>query len=397
MALYTLKNRSEALAPIQNYNGDNSWLLNQRANLGYSPTQNQTQLWNTIGQGAGLDAAQQQGNFWDNPIGNAVGGFVGGLKKRGDSVANALHTTAAAFGPGWVNQVVENANTDRFLEDSKKSLDDIARKYGYNDVNDFYDKYGNAEDTKDTAFTTQADNSGIWDELKAQTAANANTADQRARNWKDYSENSYIGKKINQDQGKFAGDALTTLSTMADVAAMGTGLPMGIAANTIQGGVEGLANELSENGFENFDWGRAGQNAAIGALSGMATAGLNKGLGNAMKANNGNILKPGGLTKTIANKALKTSAGRGALSGAVGGAVGGATGALMNGQDVLEGTLSGAGQGAVSGAVSGTAMGAVNKLGNKIIQNGLERAQARQQAGEDATRGDRLFNRVRKI
>lgn len=439
MALYTLKNKSEVYSPLQNYSGNNSWILNQRNNMGFAPTQQQTQLFNMIGQDAGLNA-QQQGNFWDNPIGNATSSFVGGLKKRGDSVANALHTTAAAFGPGWVNQVVENANTDRFLKDSKERLNDIYSNAGYNSSDEFWDaknaaeqelfkKYGfdiddywnkreslsapngNAGELAKLDATREAVKDLMTDEernrinqfdsiesqLRNQTKADADTAAQRAKAWKDYSENSYIGKKINQDQGKFAGDALTTLSTMADVAAMGTGLPMGIAANTVQGGVEGLANELSENGFQNFDWGRAGQNAAIGALSGMATAGLNKGLGNAMKANNGNIFKPGGLTKTIADKALKTSAGRGALSGAVGGAVGGATGALMNGQDVLEGALSGAGQGAVSGAVSGTAMGTVNKLGNKIIQNGLERAQTRQQAGEDATRGDRFFNKVRKI
>lgn len=397
-------------------------------NVNFTPTQNQTQLYNMLGRDTGLNygTQEQQGNFWDNPIGNAWEGFKGNIANRARAAENAFGTTGAAI-VGAVDIARENANIDERNARHKKSLEDIYRDSGYNSSSDFWNekdaaeqelfkKYGfdiddywnkraelykpdgsNSEELAKLDASREAIKSMMTDEernrinrldeiesrIRNQTRANADEDRTAANNWRDYTQNSYIGKKINQDRGRFLGDAMTTVSTGADIAAMGMGLPMGIAANAIQGGVEGLANELSQNGFENFDWGRAGQNALIGAASGAATAGLNKVLPGA---------KAGGLVKNVAS-----STGRGALSGAVGGAVGGGLGAFMNGQDVLQGTLSGAGQGAVSGGVSGAAMGTVNALGNKVIGKGLERAQARQQAGQDATLGDKTFNKIREI
>lgn len=394
-------------------------------NINFTPTQNQTQLYNMIGRDAGLNYnTQQQANFWDNPIGNAWEGFKGNIENRARAAENAFGT----FGASIVG-AIDNANENRHIDERNNrwnmNMNDIYKQAGFNSADDYYNakdaaekeifgKYGFDSDDywnrradadlagdKNTVAQLDAARENIKKMMNAddlntinrfdttqqglinQSNANYNEAKQAADNWRDYRNNSYWGKKINQDRGKFLGDSMLTVSTAADLAAMGAGLPMGIAANAIQGGVEGVANELSQNGLENFDWGRAGQNALIGAASGAATAGLNKVLPGA---------KAGGLVKNIAS-----STGRGALSGAVGGAVGGGLGAAMNGQDVLQGTLSGAGQGAVSGGVSGAAMGTVNALGNKVIGKGLERAQARQQAGQDATFGDKTFNKIREI
>ena len=318
---------------------------------------------NAIGRYAGESFSQpkQGGNLFTN----ALTGFGDNLKNRARAAGNAISTTIAA--PiSFANDVAQNRTTDYLRMDSKNRMNAVAKKYGYNTYQDIWDARDAAEAAGDTETLNKIDNV-INPELQAQAASNAKEMDANAAKYEDYRNNDFLASRINQDQGKFAGDALTTLSTAADIAAMTTGLPMGVLANATQGGVEGVANELSANGFENFDWGRAGQNALIGAASGAATAGLSSGLNSLAARNGGAILKQGGAIKNVANKALNSSIGRGALSGTVGGAVGGGLGAALNNQDVGAGILQGASQGAVSGAVGGGIMGAANKIGGKAI------------------------------
>lgn len=334
---------------------------------------------NAIGRYAGqsFSTPQQSGNLFEN----AITGFGDNIKNRARAIGNTMGTTFSAP-VSAINDIRTNVDRDNMMGNNKARMDAVAKKYGYNSYQDVWDARDAAEAAGDTA-TLNKINNVINPELQAQATENSNKINDFAADYNDYRKNDYISQKINQDRGKYLGDSLTTLSTAADIAAMTTGMPMGLLANTVQGGVEGIANELSQNGLENFDWGRAGQNALIGAASGAATAGLNKVLPAA---------KQGGLLRNVAS-----STGRGALSGTVGGAVGGGLGAAMNNQDVLQGAVSGATQGAVSGGVSGAAMGTVNALGNKIIGKGLERAQTRQLAGEDATLGDKAFNKIAEI
>ena len=358
MALYTLKSRDEALLPLANYNGDNTWVRNQMSSLGYAPTPAQTQVYSALGRTTGAE-------------GNGGSNF---FEKRGRSIENALGTTGASIASAF-DTARENDLIEKRSKDANKSIEDIIRNAGYNSKDEFYDasdkaereifgKYGfdsdeywnkhasmwspakaNDKDVLALEATRQdvinrmnqedADTirkfDAIQDQLKNQSKTNADIADKAARDWKDYRENSYVGQKVNQDRGKFLGSAINTLSTGVDIA----GLSANPLSNAIQGGAEGIADELEQNGFENFDWGRAGQNAAIGATTGAVTGALNKGISNSLAKNGGNLFKGGNaLTRGLNNLGSRTALGRvgstiatGAARGAVSGAVGGATGA----------------------------------------------------------------------
>lgn len=230
----------------------------------------------------------------------------------------------------------------------------------------------------------------IQDQLKAQASSNENEAKQAARDWQDYRTNSYVGQKVNQDRGKFAGSAINTLSTAFDVMAPGAG----ILANSVQGGIEGIADELEQNGLQNFDWNRAGQNALIGATTGAVTGALNKGISSKLAQNGGNLFKGGNaITRSLNNlgsqtalgrvgSTLATGAGRGAVSGAVGGATGAGLSAAMNGQDVLGSAIEGAQRGFGQGAMAGGIMAGANMAASKTPGIG-DAMQKFNQAGED--------------
>lgn len=352
MALYTLKSREEALNPLASYGGSSRWVRNQMASLGYGPSVDETQVYNAIGRTAGEAETTNDGggdNFFT---------------KRGKSIENALGTTGAAIASG-VYDAAENAKTEQLLKDNKTRMNDIAKKYGYNTYHDVWDARDKAEAEGDTATLDLIDNT-INPQLKSQANENAKKADEKAAAYKDYRENNYVSKKVNQDRGKFAGSAINTLSTAVDV----TGLGANPLSNAIQGGVEGIADELEQNGLENFDWQRAGQNALIGATTGAVTGALNKGVSGALakraaakgltntvaKAGAGNAIKNGA-------KTLATGAARGALSGAVGGATGAGLQSALAGQDIGQGisnALQGAVQGAQQGAVTGGIMAGAN-------------------------------------
>ena len=417
MSLYTLKSEEEAMNPLASYGGASRWVRNQMSSLGYAPSREETRVYDAIGRSSETEGD----NFFT---------------KKGKSIENALGTTGAAIA-SLGNDLKENADITARDKKAKQSMNDIYKKYGYNSADDYYDasnkaekdifgKYGfdsdaywdkhaeiwspakaNSEEVKNLEATRQSvidrmsqedadvirKFDSIQDELKGQSKKNADIADKAAKDYKDYRENDYISKKINQDRGKFLGSAINTLSTASDVMLPGAG----IAFNTVQGGVEGIADELEQNGLENFDWGRAGQNALSGALTGAAVGALNKGVSGVLSKNGGNLFKGGNViarglnnlgSKTAVGRAgatLASGAARGALSGAVGGATGAGLQSAMNGVDVGQGianALQGAAEGAKQGAVTGGIMSGANMIASKTPGIGSA-MQKFNEAGED--------------
>lgn len=403
MALYNLISRDQAFGQANNnYSGDDPSL----------------RLYNLL-NGKKADAQYStDDNFFS---------------KKARSLENAFGTTGAAL-VSAVDSANENRANEQRQKQAKQSLDDIVKKYGYNSKDEYWDasnaaekeifnKYGfdsdaywdqhakiftpanaDSQEVKDLEATRQdvinrmsqedADKikkfDSIASELQGQTKKNADIADKAAKDWKNYRENSYVGQKVNQDTGKFLGSSINTLSTMSDVLLPGAG----VAFNAAQGGIEGIADELEQSGFKNFDWERAKQNAIIGATTGAVTGGLNKGISNVMAKNGGNLFKGGNaLTRGLNNLGSKTAVGRvgstlatGAARGAVSGAVGGATGAglsaAMNGQDVLQSALQGAAKGAQQGATTGAIMSGANMALSKTPGVGNVMRQLNE-AGED--------------
>ena len=193
------------------------------------PSAAQTELYNQIGRDAGTGTDE---NF-----------FV----KRGRSIENALGTTGAALASdvksgGFLFKGTENIATENLRKDNKTRMNDVAKKYGYNSWNDWQDAFEEARKSGDTARISQFEEQSK--DFQAQANANADKTKQKADNFKDYMDNNYVSKKINQDNTKFAGSAIKTLSTAADL----TGLATNPLANAAQGGLEGLADELEANG-----------------------------------------------------------------------------------------------------------------------------------------------------
>lgn len=319
------------------------------------------------------------------------------FSKKLKSLENAFGTVGASIA-SLFDSSNENKKTEERTKRQSASLDDIAKKYGYDSFSGVWDARDAAEAAGDTEKVKEIDN-GVAKELQSKTASNAAESDKAARDWSNYRTNSYVGQKVNQDRGKYLGSAINTLSTMSDVMLPGAG----VAFNAVQGGVEGLADELEQNGFENFDWGRAGQNALIGAATGGVTGALNKGVSNVLAKNGGNLFKGGNaITKGINNlgantaigrgaSTLATGAARGALSGAVGGATGAGLSAALNNQDVIGSAMQGAVQGAQQGAFTGGVMSGVNMAANKLPGVGNTMQQLNE-AGENWKNSGEDFN-----
>lgn len=396
MALYTLKNRDEVMNSLTNYGGDNSWVRNQLASFGYRPSEAQTEMYDTLGRNASTGSSDD--NFFT---------------KRWKSIDNAVGTTGASITAGLDN-AIETQNIENRLNKWNNNINDIYKKYGYENEDAYYDAKNAAEAETFGKYGFDADNywnkhaelyspsgdnaealkalederssvinkmsqedadkirrfDSIQNELINQSSANSKEAKEASDNWRDYRENSDVSKRINQDRGKFLGSAINTLSTATDLA----GLTNGPLANAIQGGIEGIADELEQNGLENFDWGRAGQNALTGAASGAVTGAMNQGISNQLAQQGGNLFKGAnrftgwlndatskGLGKGLAT--LASGIGRGALSGAVGGATGSGVSSAINGVDLGQGianTFQGAVQGAKQGALAGGVMAGAN-------------------------------------
>lgn len=305
--------------------------------------------------------------------GGSTGSNNGGnwFEKKAQSINNAIGTTGAAFASA-VKDAKENRATANLLQDNKTRMNEIAKKYGYNTYHDVWDAREKAEKEGDTKTIELIDNT-INPELQGQATANAEKATKKAQKYDYYRKNDTLSKMVNQDSGKFLGSAINTLSTATDV----LGLTNGPLSNAVQGGIEGIADELEQNGLRDFDWNRARQNAISGAVSGAAVGAVNNGISNALAKRGGNLFKGGNaITSAMNNLGANTALGRGAstlatgavrggISGAVGGATGAGTSALLNGQDVMANALQGAKQGFQSGVGTGAIMAGANSALNK--------------------------------
>lgn len=349
--------------------------------INYTVPEAQTQLYNAIGRTAGNQAATQQNTN--------QGGGDNFFTKRGRSIENAIGTTLVTP-VALVNEGVENRRIEKDRKDARRSMNDIAKKYGYNSWSDWQDANAAARESGDTEAIKRFN--AQLKEFQAQANKNANKATEQANKYNDYRQNDYISKKVNQDNTKFLGSAINTLSTAVDL----TGITATPGLNAAQGAIEGFADELEQNGgtidtplsnaiygggnwsaknWDNFDWGRAGQNAAIGATTGAVTGALNAGISNSLAkraAAKGltNTATKAGIGSTLKNGArtIATGAARGALSGAVGGATGAGLQSAMNGvefgqgvQNALQGAVQGAQQGAVTGGIMAGANMAISK------------------------------------
>ena len=351
-------------------------------NVNYTVPEAQLQVYNALGRTAGEEAGQ-------NPTGGGDNFFV----KKAKSIENTLGTTIAA---PWSlgKDIGENLSTGSMLNRFSRSIDDVYKQFGFNGREDYDNQLYAAENAGNQAEVNRLLNlPGLSDALKNQANSNASEAESKARNYADYRNNNYIANKVNQNNSKYLGSAINTLSTAVDL----TGLGANPLANAIQGGVEGFADEMEANGgnidmtrlfthgiqtkdTDNFDWGRAGQNAAIGAATGAVTGALNKGLSSSLAKKGGNLFKGGNaLTATMNTLGSKTALGRGlstlatgaargALSGAVGGATGAGLSSALNGVEfgqgvanALQGAVQGAGQGAMTGGIMAGANMALSK------------------------------------
>ena len=357
----------------------------------WAPTPDQTQLYNALGRTAGANQANADNrNFF---------------QKRWDSIENALGSTGAAAASfvksgigNWGGE--ESDSTARLLDDNKAKMNEVVKRYGYNSLEDYYNALDDAEVNDKEKYNTLLNT--VQEDLKTQSAANMDAMKQKQEAYKDYVDNNYVSNKLKQDRGKFAGSAINTLSTAVDIAGLGAN-PL---SNAIQGGVEGIADELEQNGLENFDWDRARQNAIIGAATGAVTGAFNKGVNKLAKSapiNGGKGLigtisnidrkllnytpvKSNGLLGQITNNAFQ-GALRGGLSGGVGGATGAGLSAYMNGGDVMGSAFQGLKQGIEQGVKTGGIMGGANTVLGKMP--GIKQVQA---AKENWDQSGKSFN-----
>ena len=407
------------------------------------PSRAQTEMYNTLSPNTNTGSGND--NFFTKrwkSIDNAIGTTGAALYESGGNLLGAA--LAGLTGGDYTSAVSarQNAKTDQLLKDNKEKMNNIYKKYGYDNAQAYYDAKKSAQDEvfsrygfNDEDFRNkraEADLAGdsarvaelekerqdvisrmnsedadkvnyfenIQNELKNQSRANVDAVNKDAADYRDYVENNDVSKRINQDRGKFLGSAINTLSTATDL----LGLTNGPIANAIQGGIEGVADELEQNGLNNFDWNRAGQNALVGAASGAATGMLNNAIDSRLAGKGGNLFKGNNaLTNGINNfnqntglgrlaSTLGTGMARGAQSGAVGGAVGAGLSSAMNGAEVgqgianaLQGAVQGAGQGAVAGGAMAGANMVINKTPgiNRFMQDVNEAKQNWQNSGDN--------------
>lgn len=343
------------------------------------------QMYNTLGRDAG-STANNGGNIFT---------------KRASSIGNAVGTTLSA--PiSLAHDIGENIATANLLKDTKTRMNDIAKKYGYKTWADWQDGYAAAKESGDTAKFNEMTKQ--LEEFKAQANANASEANAKAAGYEDYRQNNLISQNINQDRGKFLGSAINTLSTATDL----LGLTNGPISNAIQGGIEGVADELEQNGLQNFDWNRAGQNALVGATTGAAVGAMNKGINASLAKKGGNYLKGSNAITQGLNtwnqtsgkgkllSTLGTGVARGAQSGAVGGAVGAGLSSALNGGDlgqIASSALQGAGQGLGQGAFAGGVMAGANMAINKTPGVGKFMQKVNQATNDWENSGDNFKER----
>lgn len=359
--------------------------------INYTVPEAQTQMWNALGRTEGAQQANNDNrNFfqkrWDS-IKNFGQSSLGALYESGLDLLSPIRSRITGEEYYSHQAQKQNDKTNQLMADNQTRMNDIVKGYGYNSLDDYYNALDDAE-VNDKAKYNELLNT-VQEDLKNQSNANMEAMRKNQADYKDYVQNNFASKNLQQDRGKYLGAGINTFSTAADL----TGLSATPLANAIQGGVEGIADELEQNGFENFDWNRAGQNAAIGATTGAVTGALNKGLSNSLAKKGGNLFKGGNKltnwlnetgSKTALGRAgstIATGAGRGAVSGAVGGATGAGMSALFNGGDVIGSALQGAVSGAQQGALAGGTMAGANMAISKTpgvgkFYNDLQNAKA---------------------
>ena len=362
---------------------------------------------NAIGRYNGLNSAQAGStnpmNFFQkkaNSIGNALGTTGAALYESGFNLPKAaIAGLTGGNYTSWHDQQ-QLKKTEDIRKGGHQTIDDVYRQFGFNGRDDYDNQLYAAEGSGNQAEADRLLNlPGLQKALQDAANGTASAMQKNINEYNDYRANNAASKAINQDQGKFLGSAINTLSTGFDIASTLAGIPNGALVNGLQGGIEGIADELEENGFKDFDWGRAGLNMGAGLASGLATGALNSGL---EKRGITNMLGNNKVTQALSRNSLgRTAMGvgngaiRGALSGAVGGATGAATQSALTGQDIEQGlmnTLQGARQGALSGSVVGGSMGGFNSLPgvSNYINRNKDAWDKWTNSGDNFT--DRLYN-----
>lgn len=361
--------------------------------MGNNPVSTLPSSYNALGRTFGLSSNNgSDDNFFEKrrkSIDNAIGTTGAALYETGGNLVGAA--LAGLTGGDFTSKrsQIQNEKMENTLKNADQAERDILKKYGYNGRDEYYDKLDALEAAGDTNTYNELVNT-VGKEINDLYSGTQKEQEKLTNEYNDYVQNNDVSKRINQDPGKFAGSAINTLSTAFDIMAPGAG----VLANSVQGGIEGIADELEQNGLENFDWGRAGQNALIGTATGAVTGALNKGVSNKLAQNGGNLFKGGNkLTQGLNNlgsqtavgrvgSTLATGAGRGALSGAAGGATGAGLSAALNGGDVIGSAIQGAQRGASQGALAGGIMAGANMAASKTPGIG-DAMRKFNEAGED--------------
>ena len=122
-------------------------------------------------------------------------------------------------------------------QDARTNINNVYRQFGFNGKEDYDNKLYAAEDAGNTEEVNRLLNlPGLKEALTGTANTNAANVNAGADAYVDYRNNNYASQKINQDPGKFAGSAINTLNTMADVGLMAAGIPAGAVFNGLQGG-----------------------------------------------------------------------------------------------------------------------------------------------------------------
>lgn len=162
----------------------------------------------------------------------------------------------------------------------------------------------------------------------------ARTGKVTTKNSDDFRKWLYDTNDVKDAAAKGLGTALNGVQTVSDYIPGIGAVTRNPLFNAGQGALGGLADEFKMYG-KDYDLGRAGQRAAVGAGGALASTGLAdalKGSGNAL---------------------LSSNAVQGLARGATGGAISGGGYAAIDGGDVLEAAKQGAGMGALIGGATG--------------------------------------------
>lgn len=283
-----------------------------------------------------------------------LSGLLSGLIKDAKAIGSTISDTGSVIGSLW-NQDQAQRNLATAQEKGRNAQDEIARKYGYRDRDDAYDKGDGPEE--------------MWKELQDATLGTRKKVENISNTYK----NSADYKRVqDMKQSEYGANALRTMKTLKDIVLPGAGLING----AVDGSIDALADNLEradgtlldvEAGLSGgkiksaantgLDLGQTAKDMLVGGLAGAAGSAAAGRVGNATS----------GIGSKLLNNKLATSGiGRGAIAGAAGGAVGGGLGAALNGGDVLGSTLQGATSGAATGGIMGGLSSGARKVGNKV-------------------------------